>query len=60
MLQALQLVNTQLDQERAQCEALKQEHRDELNVLVAERAQELEAANLNLRMQMAERHKAEE
>lgn len=27
---------------------------------MAERAQELEAANLNLRMQMAERHKAEE
>ncbi|MBL4899657.1 MAG: EAL domain-containing protein [Colwellia sp.] len=60
LLQELQRANTQLDQERAQCEALKQEHRVELEALVVERTQELQAANLNLRMQMAERRKAEQ
>jgi len=58
LLQELQRANTQLDQERAQCEALKQEHRVELEALVVERTQELQAANLNLRMQMAERRAA--
>ncbi|MDX2368145.1 MAG: EAL domain-containing protein [Colwellia sp.] len=60
LLQELQLVNTQLDKERTQSEALKQAHCVELDALVAERTQELQAANLNLRMQMAERRKAEE
>ncbi|MBL4823247.1 MAG: EAL domain-containing protein [Colwellia sp.] len=56
----LQLVNRQLEQERSQREALKQEHRVELEALVAERTQELQAANFNLRKQMAERRKAEQ
>jgi diguanylate cyclase (GGDEF)-like protein len=56
----LQVVNTLLDQEKAQRESLKQEHRIELEALVAERTQELQAANVNLRMQMVERRKAEE
>lgn len=60
LLQELQLVNTQLEREKAQCEALKQKHREELESLVAERTQELQAANLNLRMQVAERRKAEQ
>jgi len=58
--QKLQLVNAQLEQEIAKREVLKQKHRVELDVLVAERTQELQAANLNLRMQMAERRKAEQ
>jgi diguanylate cyclase (GGDEF)-like protein len=60
LLDELQLVNRQLDQERAQRETLKHEHRVELETLVVERTQELQAANLNLRMQMAERLKAEQ
>lgn len=60
LLHELQLVNTQLDLERAQRETLKHEHRVQLETLVAERTQELQAANLNLRMQMAERRKAEQ
>lgn len=58
--QKLQLANAQLDQEIAKREVLKQKHRVELDVLVAERTQELQAANLKLRMQMAERRKAEQ
>lgn len=58
--QKLQLANAQLDQEIAKREVLKQKHRVELDVLVAERTQELQAANLNLRMQMVERRKAEQ
>ncbi len=58
--QKLQLVNAQLEQEIAKREVLKQKHRVELDVLVAERTQELQAANLNLRMQMVERRKAEQ
>jgi len=58
--QKLQLANAQLDQEIAKREVLKQKHRVELDVLVVERTQELQAANLNLRMQMAERRKAEQ
>lgn len=58
--QKLQLANAQLDQEIAKREVLKQKHRVELDALVAERTQELQAANLNLRMQMAERRKAEQ
>jgi diguanylate cyclase (GGDEF)-like protein len=60
LLDELKLVNRQLDQERAQRETLKHEHRVELETLVVERTQELQAANLNLRMQMAERRKAEQ
>ncbi len=60
LLDDLNLLNEQLVEERANCEALKQEHRLELEALVAERTQELQAANLNLRMQMAERRKAEQ
>jgi len=58
--QKLLLANAQLDQEIAKRDALKQKHRVELDLLVAERTQELQAANLNLRMQMAERRKAEQ
>ena len=60
LLHELQLVNTQLDQERVQQEALKHMHREELEALVAERTEDLQTANLNLRMQMAERRKAEQ
>lgn len=60
LLKELQLVNMQLSQEKTKCAALKQEHRTELEAVVAERTQELQAANLNLRMQMAERRKAEQ
>jgi diguanylate cyclase (GGDEF)-like protein len=35
-------------------------HREELEALVAERTEDLQTANLNLRMQMAERRKAEQ
>lgn len=58
--QELQSLSAQLAQEKAQREALKYEHRVELDTLVAERTQELQAANLNLRMQIAERRKAEQ
>jgi diguanylate cyclase (GGDEF)-like protein len=60
LLDELQLVNRQLDQEKAQGETLKHEHRVELETLVAERTEELQAANLNLRMQVAEKRKAEQ
>lgn len=60
LLLELQSTNKQLEQERVQREAVKQEHRMELEALVAERTQELQAANLNLRMQIAERRKAEQ
>jgi diguanylate cyclase (GGDEF)-like protein len=60
LLHELQLVNRQLNQEKEQREILKHEHRVELETLVAERTQELQTANLNLRMQMAEKHKAEQ
>ncbi|WP_114326127.1 putative bifunctional diguanylate cyclase/phosphodiesterase [Candidatus Colwellia aromaticivorans] len=60
LVKELQLVNTRLDHEKAQYEALKQEHRVELEALVVERTQELQAENLNLRMQMSERRKAEQ
>jgi diguanylate cyclase (GGDEF)-like protein len=58
--QELQLVNMQLEREKAKRKALKQKHREELDALVAERTRELQAANLNLRRQMAERSKAEQ
>lgn len=60
LLQDLHSVKEQLKQEKAYSERLKQEYRLELETLVAERTQELHAANLNLRMQMAERRKAEQ
>lgn len=60
LLQDLNLVTEQLKKEKAYSEALKQEYLVELEALVAERTQELHTANLNLRMQMAERRKAEE
>jgi diguanylate cyclase (GGDEF)-like protein len=60
LLQDLNLANELLKKEKACNEALKIEYRLELETLVAERTQKLEAANLNLRMQMAERRKAEQ
>ncbi len=60
LLRDLNLAREQLEQEKAYCEALKQEHRLKLEALVVERTQELQATNLNLRMQMAERRKAEQ
>jgi len=60
LLQDLNSVKEQLKKERAYSDALKQEHCKELEALVAERTQELQASNLNLRMQMAERRKAEQ
>lgn len=60
LLKELQIVKMQLNQEKTKSTALKQEHRTELEAVVAERTQELQAANLNLRMQMAERRKAEQ
>jgi diguanylate cyclase (GGDEF)-like protein len=58
--QELQQANEQLEQERALREELKQQRLKLLETLVAERTQELQLANLNLRMQIAERHKAEQ
>lgn len=60
LLAELEIVKSQLAQERAQREVLKREHHVELEALVAERTQELQAANLNLRMQIDERRKAEQ
>ena len=60
LLQDLNLAKEQLKKEKAYNEALKEECRLEFEALVAARTQELEAANLNLRMQMAERRKAEQ
>jgi diguanylate cyclase (GGDEF)-like protein len=60
LLHELQLVKMQLNQEKEKRKVLKHEHRVELETLVAERTEELQAANLNLRMQMAEKHKAEQ
>jgi len=60
LLSDLNLVNEQLEQEKALCDELKQKHRMELEALVADRTQDLQAANLNLRMQIAERRKAEQ
>ena len=56
----LHLANERLTLEKAHCAALKQKHQVELEALVAERTQDLQAANLNLRMQIAERRKAEQ
>jgi diguanylate cyclase (GGDEF)-like protein len=60
LLEELARVKTQLYQERAQREVLKQEHRVELEALVDERTQKLQTANIKLRMQMDERRKAEQ
>jgi len=60
LLDELNLVNEKLEQEKAHCDVLKQRHRMELEALVADRTQDLQAANLNLRMQIAERRKAEQ
>ena len=60
LLQELQQANEQLEQEKAQRNALEQQQLQYLDALVAERTQELHSENLNLRMQMAERLKAEQ
>ncbi len=60
LLQELQQANEELEQEKAQRRILEQRHLQELETLVADRTRELQAANLNLRMQIAERRKAEE
>lgn len=60
LLHDLNLVNEQLKKEQTYSEKLTQEYRSELEAVVAERTKELQAANLKLRMQMAERRKAEQ
>jgi len=60
LLHDLNLANEQLEHAKAYCDALKQKHRLELDALVSERTQDLQSANLNLRMQIAERRKAEQ
>jgi len=60
LFQDLNLVSEQLKKEKAYSEALKKEHLLDLEALVAVRTQELHAANLNLRMQIDERRKAEQ
>lgn len=60
LLQELRQTNEKLDHEKAQRKKLENQHLKELESLVAERTQELQAANLNLRMQIAERRKAEQ
>lgn len=60
LLQELNFAKEQLKAEKAQNEALKKEYRAELDTLVSERTQKLQSANLNLRMQIAERRKAEQ
>lgn len=60
LLQKLQQVNEQLAQEKAQRKILEQNHLKELESLVAERTQELQAANLNLHMQVSEQRQAEQ
>jgi len=60
LLHELQHVSEQLEQEKAQRQVLEQQHLKELEALVTARTQELQAANLNLRMQIAERRKAEQ
>ncbi len=56
----LNLAKEQLVLEKAYCDALKQNHQLELEALVAERTQDLQAVNLNLHRQIAERRKAEQ
>ena len=60
LLQELNSVKEQLKIQVANNQSLKQDHVRDLEVLVAERTQDLQKANLNLRMQMAERRKAEQ
>jgi len=60
LLNDLNLANERLELEKAHCNALKQKHQLDLEALVTERTQDLQAANLNLRMQIAERRKAEQ
>ncbi len=60
LLMELQQANEKLEQEKIQRKTLEEQHLKELETLVAERTQELQAANLNLRMQIAERRKAEQ
>ncbi len=60
LLRELRFVNERLELEKAYCETLKQKHQLELEALVTERTQDLQTANLNLHMQMAERRKAEQ
>lgn len=60
LLQDLQNANELIIQEKALSEALGKKHQLALEVVAAEHAQELQAANLNFRMQMAERLKAEQ
>jgi diguanylate cyclase (GGDEF)-like protein len=60
LMKNLTRAKEQLDAEKANNEALKQEYRLKLDTVVEERTQELQSANLNLRMQIAERRKAEQ
>jgi diguanylate cyclase (GGDEF)-like protein len=60
ILLELNSVKEELAKEKAHTAILKHDYRLELDSLVAERTQELQNANLNLRMQMAERRKAEQ
>ena len=58
--QELGLLKDQLTRQNIRAEQLAQAYHLELDNLVAERTKELQSANLNLRMQIAERRKAEQ
>lgn len=60
LLRDLNSANEQLKQANAFNEVLKSSYKSELESLVEERTQELETANSNLRLQIAERLKAEQ
>lgn len=60
LLLELNLLKKKLTQQEVHREVLEHEYRLELDALVADRTRELQSANLNLRMQMAERRKAEQ
>ncbi|MDP7592912.1 MAG: EAL domain-containing protein [Litorilituus sp.] len=60
LLKELQQANEKLKQEKVQRKLQEEQHLKELESIVAERTQELQAANLNLRMQISERRKAEQ
>lgn len=60
LLQDLNLVNEQLNKERAHNASLQQKYKLDLENLVIARTQKLQTENSNLRMQVVERRKAEQ
>lgn len=60
LIKDLNSVNEQLEQEKALNVIFKERYRSELELLVKARTLELETANSNLRLQIAEKSKAEE